>query len=135
MNRFAKKRLFHPKAGAEGRRRYGVYYRSRWEFNISLWLDFLKHRGEVMDWTYEEKEFAFPVKRGTRFYKPDFHVIEPNEVEYFIEVKGFLDRKSVTQLARMERYYPKVTVLIMDEKRYLEIEAEFGHQIPEWEKK
>jgi len=133
MNRFQKKRLFHPKASAQGGRRAdGIYYRSRWEKNVSVWLDELKRRGEVLEWLYEKREFTFPVKRGTRFYKPDFWVREQS-IEYFIEVKGFLDAKSVTALKRMQLYYPEVTVLLLDKRRYAALESEFG-SLDGWEK-
>lgn len=132
MNLFQKKRLFHAKASAKGGKRNGVFYRSRWEFNCSLWLDELSRRGEVIEWSFEKHEFQFPVKRGTRFYKPDFWVKEPN-CEYFVECKGFLDGKSVTALARMARYHPEVTVLLLDKARYAEIESEFGY-LDNWEK-
>lgn len=125
MNTWAKKRIFHAKAGAKGKKRNGVYYRSKWEYNVSLWLDELKRRGEIIEWCYEKTEFEFPVKRGTRFYKPDFKITEVDK-SYFIEVKGFLDTKSITALTRMGKYYPQVMVLLMDKKRYSEIESEFS---------
>lgn len=133
MNRFAKKRVFHAKAGTKGGKRNGVYYRSRWELNVSLWLTELKARGEILGWKYEDAEFEFAgIKRGTRFYKPDFHVFEADR-EYFIEVKGFMDAKSVTALQRMARYHPQVKILVLDKKRYAEIASEFG-DLEGWEK-
>ncbi len=133
MNSHVKRRLFHAKAGAKGGKRFGVYYRSKWEFNTSLWLSELKRRGEILDWKYEDVEFEFKsIKRGTRFYKPDFHVFEEGR-EYFIEVKGHLDPKSVTMLTRMNRYHPDVTVLLLDKKRYAELESEFG-TLENWER-
>ena len=134
MNGFMKRRLFHAKAGAKGGRRedIGIFVRSKWEANICRWLIALKATGEILDWKYEDKEFEFVgIKRGTRFYKPDFHVFEDG-TEYFIEVKGFLDGKSVTALQRMARYYPDVTVLLLDKRRYAELESEFGY-LPNWE--
>lgn len=133
MNSWGKRRLFHAKAGAKGGKRFGVYYRSRWEFDVSLWLSELKRRGEILDWKYEDTEFEFKsIKRGTRFYRPDFHVFEEGR-DYFIEVKGFLASKDVTALTRMARYYPDVTVLLMDKKRFAEIESEFGG-LEHWER-
>lgn len=126
MNRFVRKRVFVAKAGARGGKRNGVYYRSTWEFNVSLWLDELKRRGDIVSWDYEKVEFEFKtIKRGTRFYKPDFRVTEVNCV-YFIEVKGFLAAKDITVLSRMARHYPDVTVLLMDKARYAAIESEFS---------
>lgn len=133
MNGFHKRRLFHAKAGSKGGKRNGTYYRSRWEINTALWLAELQRRGEVLEWSYEKHEFEFKsIKRGTRFYKPDFWVKEPS-CEYFVEVKGFLDGKSVTALSRMQRYYPEVKILVLDKKRYAEIESEFGN-LEGWER-
>lgn len=132
MNSFAKRLLFHAKAGAKGGKRFGVYYRSRWEFNVSLWLSELKRRGDIVDWKYEDVEFEFKsIKRGTRFYKPDFHCFTATG-DYFIEVKGFLASKDVTALTRMSKFYPDVTVLLLDKKKYDEIESEFGG-LESWE--
>jgi len=135
VNRFAKRRVFHAKAGAKGGKRAdlgGLFVRSRWEANVARWLNELKRRGEIVDWKYEDREFQFPVKRGTRFYKPDFRVEEAGS-EYFIEVKGFLAAKDVTALQRMRKYHPEVTVLLLDKKRYAELESEFG-DLDGWER-
>lgn len=136
MNRFAKKRVFHAKAGSKGGKRAdlgGLFVRSKWEANVCRWLTELKARGEILDWKYEDVEFEFVgIKRGTRFYKPDFHVFEADR-EYFIEVKGFMDAKSVTALQRMARYHPQVKILVLDKKRYAEIASEFG-DLEGWEK-
>ena len=137
MNRFARKRVFHAKAGAKGGKRAdlgGQYFRSRWEANYARVLNELKRRGEIVDWKYEDREFQFPVKRGTRFYKVDFHVYEEGGREYFVEIKGFLAAKDVTALVRMRKYYPEVTVLLLDRKRYAELESEFGYLLEGWEK-
>jgi hypothetical protein len=93
----------------------------------------LKDRGEIHDWKYESAEFQLPVKRGTRFYKPDFTVwhSEGAEPEYW-EVKGHLDAKSVTALTRMKKYHPGVTVLLIGKEQYKEIEAQSGH-LEGWE--
>ena len=57
MNRFAKKRVFHAKAGARGKKRNNVYYRSAWEFNFSLACEERKRLGDLEDWSYEKHEF------------------------------------------------------------------------------
>lgn len=110
----------------------GRYFRSTWEANVARWLNALQLRGDILEWQYEPLDFEFKgIKRGVRFYKPDFFIKEPDR-EYYIEVKAFMDSKSITALARMARQYPQVTVLIMDKKKYAEIESEFGH-LPGWE--
>lgn len=137
MNRFVKKRVFAAKAGARGGKRAylgGLFVRSSWEANVCLWLNELKRRGEILEWFYEDREFLFPVKRGVRFYKPDFRVVEDAGQEIFYEVKGHLDSKSVTALTRMKRYYPETTVLLIEKAKYAEICSEFGH-LENWERK
>jgi zona occludens toxin (predicted ATPase) len=95
----------------------------------------LKNRGEIHEFQYEPKEFWFwSIKRGTRFYKPDYAVWDDEgAVPYFYEVKGVMDSVSRIKLERMAKYYPDVVVLIIDERRYNEIEREFGPQIEKWE--
>lgn len=133
-NRWIKKRLFHAKAGAKGGKRNGIYYRSRWEFCVSLVLDAMKSAGLIHSWGYEKKEFSFPVKRGTRFYKPDFEVVNrEGEPPVYWEVKGLMAAKDVTALSRMARYYPEVQVLIVGKKEYAEFESEYGH-LEGWER-
>lgn len=136
MNSFARRRLFHAKAGAKGGKRAdleGRFFRSRWEANYARALNAMKARGDIVDWFYEDREFEFKgIKRGTRFYRPDFRIVELGR-EYFVEVKGMLDPKSVTALTRMGKYYPDVTVLLLDKKKYAELESEFG-VLENWER-
>lgn len=138
MNRFAKRRLFHAKAGAVGGKRAdlgGLYVRSRWEANVARALNAMMASGEIESWKYEPREFEFPVKRGTRFYKPDFEVNywEGFGGTVYWEVKGLMAPKDVTTLSRMERYHPEVTVLIVGKKEYAELESQYGH-LEHWER-
>lgn len=93
------------------------YFRSKWEANYALYLEFLKKNGEIKDWKYEVRFFDFPVKHGTTRYLPDFEVTENNgKVEYH-EVKGHYTSKAKTQLRRMKQYYPDVVVKIIDREQ------------------
>jgi len=76
----------------------GIAFRSRKEANIARWLNFLNVR-----WEYESREFEFPVRRGIRFYTPDFWL--PDD-EIFYEIKGWLNPESVTKLRRFRKFYP-----------------------------
>ena len=138
MNRFVKRHLFHAKSGAKGGKREdlgGLYVRSRWEANISRVLNVLQSRGDIVGWKYEPCEFQFPVKRGTRFYKPDFAVDYGGDVgTIYWEVKGLMASKDVTALTRMAKYHPSVIVLIVGKKEYEEFESEFGY-LENWERK
>ncbi len=55
---------------------------------------------------YEPCEFEFlGLKRGNRFYKPDFYL--PKE-DVYVELKGFLDKQSLVKLKRLRQYHPSV---------------------------
>lgn len=135
--------------GWGGRRRYsskggkradlgGLYVRSTWEANIARVLMLLQERNFISSWEYETVEFEFlEIRRGTRFYKPDFVVWfrpypEQKDPVYW-EVKGYMDAKSKTKLKRMALYYPDVAIVVIDKEQYKDIEKLFRPFIPEWE--
>lgn len=82
------------------------YFRSRWEANYARYLQFAKEQLIISDWQYEPQTFWFEsIKRGVRSYLPDFKVIRPDGTHYWIEVKGYLDAKSLTKIKRFRKYY------------------------------
>lgn len=91
-----------------------MYFRSKWEANYALYLDFLKKNGNIKDWKYEVRWFEFPVKHGTTRYLPDFQVEELDGSIVYHEVKGYETSKWKTQLKRMKQYYPEVKLIIID---------------------
>jgi hypothetical protein len=57
-----------------------------------------------VNWKYEPKEFEFTtIKRGTRFYKPDFYL---PKTDRWVEIKGYLSSGDKTKLRRFKKYYP-----------------------------
>lgn len=113
---------------ADGKR---YYMRSGWEINYAHYLNFLKKHGEIKDWSYETDEFWFEgIKRGCRSYLPDFKVINMDGSIEYHEVKGHMDQKSRTKLARMARYYPEIKVELIDSRRYRAIMKSAGLFIP-----
>lgn len=96
-----------------------MHFRSKWEANYALYLDFLKTKGEIKDWEFESDVFIFEkIKFGTRSYRPDFKVFtSKGEIEYH-EVKGYMDAKSSTKLKRMKKYYPNVKIILIDRDQY-----------------
>jgi hypothetical protein len=95
------------------------YYRSRWEANYAYYLQWLKERGEILDWKHEPKVFWFEgVKRGTVSYLPDFCVTEKDGSEAYHEVKGWMDDRSKTKIRRMAKYHPDVKLIVIDKKAY-----------------
>ncbi len=76
------------------------YFRSTWEANIARYY---KYIGEF--YIYEYKEFEFKtIKRGQRYYKPDFYLPVSDS---WVEVKGFLGSPDKTKLKRFKKYYPE----------------------------
>lgn len=122
----------------------GLYVRSGWEANWARLLNYWKANGgpegplTVLDWGYEKEEFEFPVRRGTRFYKPDFKVIlsdeEGKEVVQYHEVKGFWYPEGRVKLERMRKYYPQIQIVLIQEKEYKQACKEYGDIVPGWEK-
>lgn len=81
----------------------GVKFRSKSEAAVAQALDILGYQ-----WEYEPQEFEYPLKRGTRFYSPDFRIWREGDGQAYrwLEVKGYLDGTSLTKLRRFARYFP-----------------------------
>ncbi len=112
----------------------GLYVRSSWEANYARYLTWLVEIGEIASWEYEPDTFEFTkIKRGSRFYTPDFKIINPdNSIEYH-EVKGWMDPKSKTKLRRMAKYYPEIKLVLIDGDCYHAIAKQVRKIIPHWE--
>jgi hypothetical protein len=129
-----------PAEGAYSRTKHGrredigeMYFRSAWEANYARYLNWLQARGEIDKWEYEPVVFWFEaIKRGVRSYKPDFRITEKGR-QYFVEVKGWMDPKSITKLKRMKRYHPTVEIQLVDERQYKAIASAVSRLIPGWE--
>lgn len=91
------------------------YFRSRWEANYALYLNYLKKNSQIKDWEYETDVFIFEaIKFGVRSYRPDFKIYNfDSSVEYH-EVKGYMDKRSQTKLKRMKKYYPNINLVLID---------------------
>ena len=76
------------------------YFRSKFEANVARYY---KYIGKL--YIYEHREFEFKgIRRGSRFYKPDFYLPAPNR---WIEVKGWFRKTDKTKLRRFKKYYPE----------------------------
>lgn len=100
------------------------YFRSSWEANYARYLNFIGEK-----WEYEPKEFEFKeIKRGTRFYLPDFYL--PDK-ERYVEIKGWFRRKDKTKLKRFKKYYPEEfeKLILVIEKEFKGKQAAFAKKI------
>lgn len=103
------------------------YFKSSWEANAARLLTFQKRK-----WLYEPKTFWFEkIKRGVRSYTPDFYLPDEN---IFIEIKGWMDKKSLTKLKRMRIYYPEVYMEVWDKVTFKAFKQQgVGRLITGWE--
>jgi hypothetical protein len=119
-----------PYSRARGGRRQDInnqYFRSSWEANIARYYNFMG-----IKWVYEPKQFIFEsIKRGCISYTPDFYL--PVE-DKWVEIKGWMDDKSKTKLARFKKYYPQEyeKLEIIGSKEYKEFKK-YEKIIPNWE--
>jgi hypothetical protein len=110
------------------------YFRSRWEANYARYLEFLRMEDKIKSWEHEPKTFWFEeIKRGVRSYLPDFRVVDMEGNVTFHEVKGWMDDRSKTTLARMEKFYPEVCIIVVDAKQYKKLEIEMRFLLQDWE--
>ncbi|WP_308718978.1 hypothetical protein [Komagataeibacter xylinus] len=123
-----------------------IYFRSAWEANFARYLNWLQEKGEISEWEHEPETFWFDqpkktidgkrlggIRRGVVSYLPDFVVTElPGSLTYY-EVKGWMDAKSKTKIARMRLYYPEISLRVIDGKSYADLKKKMSMIIPGWE--
>lgn len=112
-----------------------IFFRSRWEFNYGLYLQWLLQRGEIRSWEHEPFTFWFEaIRRGCRSYLPDFRVQLNDGTIEFHEVKGWMDPRSITKLKRMKKYHPAVVVKVFDGTWFKANSSQFSKILPGWER-
>lgn len=122
-----KRRVPTPKYKGGYRKDIDLYVRSSWEANYARYLNFLLKQGSIEKWEYESETFEFVgIKKGTRFYTPDFKITENGGAISFHEVKGWMDKKSLTKLKRMKKYYPNIPIVLIQKKEMTEIKKKVG---------
>jgi len=110
------------------------YMRSSWERNIARYLEWLKEQGQIKGWDYECHRFIFEqIQFGNRTYLPDFKVFENDGSYYWIEVKGYMTKASVTKLRRMQKYYPEEKIQLLDSDQYQSLRKDLRYLIDGWE--
>ena len=78
----------------------GIYTRSKMEANICRYYKLTE-----IEYIYEPKEFEFKtIKRGNRYYKPDFYL---PIIDLWVECKGWFRPEDKTKLRRFKKYYPE----------------------------
>lgn len=114
--------------------RKNIYFRSRWEYNYALYLEYLKKNKEIKKWEYEPDIFWFEgIKRGCVSYKPDFKITRNDKTIYYIEIKGWMDSASKTKIKRMAKYHPEIELVVIDTPKYKEFAKEWRFKLDKWE--
>lgn len=140
MSKFMQKRLKENSVNNYNRVKRGMvtiggktfFARSSWECNIGAYLEFLKSKGEIKEWEHEVETFWFEkIKRGVRSYLPDFKVTNKDGSTYLLEVKGWMDSKSLTKIKRMKLYHPNIRLEVIDNDVYKSIKKWSG-VIKDW---
>lgn len=109
------------------------YFRSSWEANWARYLNWLQDKGQIERWEFEVDTFEFPVKRGNRFYTPDFKVFLPDGSFRYEEVKGWMTPGCKTKLKRMGIYYPQLKIVVIDRAAYSSVAKTMKPLLPCWE--
>jgi hypothetical protein len=104
-----------------------MFFRSKWEANYALYLDFLIKQNQIKGWEFEKDVFVFhKIQFGTRSYRPDFKVFNNDDSIEYHEVKGYMDSKSKTKLKRMTKYYPDTKIVLIERDTYSDIKKKLG---------
>lgn len=104
------------------------YFRSSWEANVARILNY-----KNIKWEYEIKRFFFEeIVDGVASYQPDFYLPEYNK---WIEVKGWMDKKSKIRLKLFKEQFPDEynKLILIDEKYYTQLRDNYS-SIENWEK-
>jgi hypothetical protein len=110
------------------------YYRSRWEANYARYLQWLLEKKAIAKWEHEPEVFWFEgIKRGCVSYLPDFRVTELDGTIVYHEVKGWMDDASKTKIKRMAKYHPKIKLIVIQKKEYMDLKKKVSCLIPDWE--
>ena len=112
----------------------GIFVRSAWEANYARYLNWLRANTQISGWEYEKETFEFPgIKRGTRFYTPDFKVLLNDGGYEYHEVKGYMHHKGKTALNRMAKYHPEIKIVLIQKPEYTAIAKVMKGLIKTWE--
>ena len=93
------------------------YFRSKWEANYALYLNYQKTQGLIADWFYEPQWFdytPFGIKHGATRYLPDFKVITLNGSIEYHEVKGVMTGRARQQIKYFKKYYKQFKHVLIE---------------------
>lgn len=113
-----------------------ICFANRMEANYYRYLLWLKKKKSIANFEFQPSPFdfrPFGVDQGIVTYRPDFLVLQFDGFCYYVETKGHMNASSKTKLNRMRKYYPSITLEVVNYKKYKEIERDVGSIIEGWE--
>ena len=114
------------------------FFRSNYEANYARYLNFIMSsdaNNNIVKWEFEPDTFEFhKIKKGTRFYTPDFKIfLNDGHIEYH-EVKGWDYPRGITARKRFAKYYPHLKLLVIDSEFFKDVKRKgIDRLIPNWE--
>lgn len=110
------------------------FFRSSWEFNYALYLQYLKDNKQIQEWYYESEVFYFKESKNNCYaYNPDFKIINNDNSFYFVEIKGWMDSVSKKKIENMGIFYPEIKLIVIDDKEYFKFKKEWQDKLKGWE--
>jgi len=89
------------------------HFRSAFEYQWALYLQFLRDKKQIMWWAYEPKVFDFTqfgYTTGPYKYRPDFLICENDKTKVYQECKGYHDGATNRKFQRTAKHYPDVVM-------------------------
>lgn len=127
LNRFGFGKFSNVKRGYFDINGERLFFRSKWEANYALYLNFLIKQNQINKWEYEKDVFIFEkIQFGTRSYRPDFKIYKNDGSFEYHEIKGYMTQRSKTQIKRMAKYFPEVMLILITSKEYKELKSKIG---------
>jgi hypothetical protein len=83
-------------------------FRSKGEWRLAKFFQFLKDAGEIQDWFYEQTTFRFPDSS----WLVDFDIRNNDDTFYYVEFKGLFEADTRKKLQLLKKYFPD-TGLVM----------------------
>lgn len=107
-------------------------FRSKMEANTYRYLTECNPNLKLVE--YEPHLFTYTDKLPKGFnYLPDFRCTTHDNKQYYVEVKGYWDERSIKAIATMRKYRPDIKIQIVDAKRYARIKKQYARKIRGWE--
>lgn len=89
-------------------------FRSKLEYNWSLWCQLRQDQGLIADWQFEDKLFRFANEKcGAVKYLVDFTIVNIDGSVEYEECKGYLSGRDRSKLRKVQKHYPGTRISLV----------------------